>query len=64
MAIVNSAAMNIGVRVSFQIRGLLILDNSLAIVNTSALDTELEEMKVLVDLTTGSQRIPLSAELL
>lgn len=33
------------------------------IVNTSALDTELED-KVQVNLTIGSQRVPLSAELL
>ena len=33
------------------------------IVNTSALDTELEEDKVQVNLTIGSQRMPLSAEL-
>ena len=46
-----------------QISGLLILDNSLMIVNTSALDTELED-KVQVNLTIGSQRVPLSAELL
>ena len=47
-----------------QISGLLILDNSLMIVNTSALDTELEVNKVQVNLTTGSQRVLLSAELL
>ena len=47
-----------------QISGLLILDNSLMIVNTSALDTELEKDKEQVHLTTGSQRVLLSAELL
>ena len=34
------------------------------IVNTSALDTELEKDKEQVHLTTGSQRVLLSAELL
>ena len=33
------------------------LNKSLAVVNTSALSIELEEMKVLVDLTIGSQRM-------